>query len=100
MYNLSLVLDSERRLKLAQVKIKNTREHEIHLNLPHRAPTIIPAAKPSELDPSKIVHGQALVDSEVLDLLADNPVIKHYFDEGWLVEVKPPQPKSKPQKDN
>ncbi len=77
---------------MAKEKIFNRREHDIVINAIVGADTIsttIPAAREKQDDRSVTVPGEAIVDGELLRKLAKtNPVVKHYFDAGYLVFEK------------
>lgn len=73
---------------MAKVLVFNTREHDIVLSATTKSAGIasvtVPCATQQEGDKSKLDHGKAVVDSEFLAAAQKNPVVQHYFEEGWL----------------
>lgn len=73
---------------MAKVTILNRREHDINLQLKdenHEVHSVtVPAAKKHPEDAGTLVPGKADVDSELLETLKPNEVVKSYFEMGWL----------------
>lgn len=89
---------------MAQVNVKNTREHAIHVNVkdkdeittvtfPHAEFNTNALTNRDELTPSN-----TLVDSSFIDLAKKNTVAAEYFKMGWL-KVEADDEDEKPSKD-
>lgn len=78
---------------MAQVVLRNTREHDINISLLNPktqeiATIIIPGARPSERDANTLVPGETVADESAVDsAIQKYQVVKHYFDAGWLEKV-------------
>lgn len=74
---------------MAKVTVENTREHDITINAHNKSGELvqitIPAARQSESDKNNLVNGSAEVDDEFVAAAKKHAVVKHYFDEGWLI---------------
>lgn len=74
---------------MAQTVLRNTRDHDITLAIATKGEVksiTIPASRPHETEANKKVHGEVQADAELVKVgIKQYPVIKHYFDEGWLV---------------
>jgi hypothetical protein len=83
---------------MAKTQLENTREHDITLHLVSKdqvASVTIPAARQNPDDRSKTINGTAEADAELVAATRKNhPVVKHYFSEGWLREVKSAAPEA------
>lgn len=74
---------------MAKMVLENTRPHMISLHAAgDQVKTVsIPGARPDE--EQKMVNGRAEVDGEIVAQARKNSkVVKAYFDDGWLREVK------------
>lgn len=73
---------------MANVIIENTREHDITLHIVVDDGEVrgitIPGAREHPNDSRTMVNGLMAVDSDALAAAKKNPVVSHYFDEGWL----------------
>jgi hypothetical protein len=82
---------------MANVVVRNTREHAIHLNVTHKGAVVtqtIPGARENPLDRKEIIHGTAVLDASFVDVVKKHPVANHYFKEGWLqITEDAPKPK-------
>lgn len=83
---------------MAKIQLKNTRTHDITLHLVANdqvSSVTIPAARQDPEEPTKITHGFAEADAELVAAARKkHPAVRHYFDEGWLVEAKIGEAKS------
>lgn len=79
---------------MAKIILENTREHDITLNVTAEsgelAQVTVPAARQSPTDKNEIINGQAEADDSVVAAAKKNPVVAHYFGEGWLRVAKQP----------
>lgn len=79
---------------MAKIILENTREHDISLNLTAETGEVlqvtVPAARQSANDKNELVHGRAEADDAIVAAAKKNPVVAHYFDEGWLRFAKQP----------
>lgn len=77
---------------MAKIILENTREHDITLNAVNNdgelVQVIVPAARQSQTDKNEIINGQAEADDSVVASAKKNPVVAHYFSEGWLRGAK------------
>ncbi len=77
---------------MAKVTVENTREHDITINAHNKSGELvqvtIPAARQDAADKNKLVNGSAEVDDEFVAAAKKYAVVKHYFEEGWLVPGK------------
>jgi|GEM_PF-2845734 hypothetical protein len=83
---------------MAKIQLKNTRTHDITLHLVSNdqvSSVTIPAARPDSEDDNKLIHGVAEADGELVAAARKKHApVKHYFDEGWLIEAKSGEQKS------
>jgi hypothetical protein len=70
---------------MAKTKLENTRQHAILINVDKETVTI-PGAKENPEDRSQIINGVGEIDDSLLAKAKKNPVVSHYFKEGWLRE--------------
>lgn len=75
--------------------LKNNREHDININFVNpqtqEVGTVnVPGARPHPMDANQMVAGEALVedDASVKMAIKKYPVVKSYFDNGWLEWAK------------
>jgi hypothetical protein len=68
---------------MAQVKVTNTREHAIHLNV-NKQTFLIPGKREDPEDRSKTINGHLLIDEEHVEAAKKHKVAGMYFKEGWL----------------
>lgn len=87
---------------MAKILIENTREHDITVNVPGGAGEVVqvtvPAARQNPEDKSELINGRAEVDDSIIEAGRQNPVVAHYFEEGWL-RVVVSKPAAKPAAD-
>jgi hypothetical protein len=78
---------------MAKVILENSRSHDITLHLSQKdqvSSVTIPAAKQNPQDREQLIPGRAEVDGGlVAATMKSYPVVKHYFDKGWLKVVTP-----------
>ena len=79
---------------MAKIILENTREHDITLNVTAESGELlqvtVPAARQSPNDKNELVSGRAEADDAIVTAAKKNPVVSHYFDEGWLRIAKQP----------
>jgi hypothetical protein len=68
------------------MKVNNTSERDIHLSA-DGVSVVIPMGREGKDDEGRtvIIPGSADVPDDLLEALADNPVVKYYYQEGKLV---------------
>ncbi len=74
---------------MAKILLENTREHDINLQLTDKSGVIqsitIPGARQNPDNRNELIHGVGEADSDLVDAAKKaSPVVKHYFEEGWL----------------
>lgn len=74
---------------MAKVLIENSRDHDLVLSRMDKDNGIvsvtIPGARQDPSDRNQVIKGLAEVEQEHIDLCTKaSPVVKHYFEEGWL----------------
>lgn len=78
---------------MAKIILENTREHDITINAHNKNGELeqvtIPGARQSAEDKNKLVNGRIDADEEFVSAAKKHAVVKHYFEEGWLVSGKP-----------
>lgn len=85
---------------MAKVQVENLREHDITVHATNDDGVVgqvtVPAAKQNPDDRSELVPGVAEMDSAMLAAARrDSPVVRHYFEEGWLRQVAKTTAKTK-----
>ncbi|HQL09717.1 MAG TPA: hypothetical protein PLE35_08980 [Lentisphaeria bacterium] len=85
---------------MAKITIENTREHDITIFATGEAifatgedgvvQVTVPGARQDPADKNKLVHGRAEADDAFITAAKKNPVVTHYFEEGWLRIAKQP----------
>lgn len=83
---------------MALVKVTNTREHAIHLNV-NGTTLLIPGKREDAEDRSKTINGSLMVDEEHVDAARKHHTASKYFTEGWLRVPKAEAKESKPKDD-
>lgn len=77
---------------MAKIFLENTREHDITLNAANKdgelAQVTVPAARQSQTDKNEVMLGRIETDDAIVAAAKKNPVVAHYFDEGWLRVAK------------
>lgn len=75
---------------MAKILLKNTREHDITLHLVSSdqvSSVTIPSAQRDPADDKKLIPGTAEADSDMVAAAKKKHApVRHYFNEGWLVE--------------
>lgn len=83
---------------MAKILVENTTDHDIVLRISSGKevqPVTIPARTKDAVDEKKIINGRESVDSEFLEKAKKYPVVQHYFDQGFLRELKSSKSESK-----
>jgi hypothetical protein len=81
---------------MAKIILENNQKCTLHLNVPGATvkSVTIPGTRPGE--DMKMVNGSAEVDAElVAEARKSSAVVRQYFAEGWLREVKTKAPEPK-----
>lgn len=84
---------------MAKIILKNTREHDITINLPPiekdglPVSVTVPAARQNPENKNELLHGEVETDDSIVEAARKHTVAKHYFDEEWLRVGKPDAPK-------
>lgn len=90
---------------MAKIILENTREHDITINVTAESGELlqvtVPAARQSATDKNETVAGRTETDDAIVAAAKKNPVVAHYFDEGWLRVAKQPakEPAKQPAKE-
>jgi hypothetical protein len=72
---------------MPKITLENLREHDITLHLPQEGGGLVQATIPAAKigADEKLAPGEAEVDDELIEAAGkSSPVVRHYFDEGWL----------------
>lgn len=74
---------------MAKILLENSREHDITLHLQNKGGVIesvtIPGARQNPDNRNELINGVGEADGELVEAAKKaSPVVKHYFDEGWL----------------
>ena len=78
---------------MAKIILENTREHDITLSVAGADGLVqvtVPGARQDPTDKHKLVNGTAESDDDFVAAAKKNPVVAHYFEEGWLRIAKQP----------
>ena len=79
---------------MAKIKLENTREHEITISGLDENGELVqvttPGSRAHPTEQGQVVNGVTEADDAFIDAMTKkSKAVRHYFDEGWLVIVKP-----------
>lgn len=74
---------------MAKILLENTREHDLTLHLSGKGGVIesvtIPGARQNPDNRNELIHGVGEADGDLVEAAKKaSPIVKHYFEEGWL----------------
>lgn len=76
---------------MAEIYLRNHREHDITLNINDQSVTI-PGGRMAPEGAGGFAPGLAKIDADLLKAGKSHPVIEAYFDEGYLSIAEPSKP--------